>query len=364
MVLKRKHEEDLKNQSPHKKHKHDSDFSIIHASTVVSIPPVFTSNPKEGVLEMLDSMIMRYIPPLEGVVLTHSNLRFLQSTALLQYDCPYAKCNVSFDATVWSPRSEKFEWGPAENDPEFGAGAENLSIEKTDGEDTTMANGEYPPVGNADANNENEAEADVAEGENLGSWVDEETGKPLGPNLEFTVIGLTIANQMLSLIGSFQPDPFSPRHVPPAAVSEKEAEHKKGQDSSSEAEEAEDMENVEDVINPQLGDEDGSNDERDVGVARAKPALKQTVKQKEQGKEKEKKEEEVSVKSKTKKVKTKGEKEENYDAKRKPKEKNKHKSSEFVNDSGSDESPVKQQPSAKRKIVDNANTKPKKKAKT
>jgi DNA-directed RNA polymerase I subunit RPA43 len=37
------------------------EFTVVGASLVVSIPPVFASNPRAGVEEMLDSMVMRYI---------------------------------------------------------------------------------------------------------------------------------------------------------------------------------------------------------------------------------------------------------------------------------------------------------------
>lgn len=37
----------------------DSEFVLIHASIMVSIPPVFASSPAQGVKEMLDSMVMR-----------------------------------------------------------------------------------------------------------------------------------------------------------------------------------------------------------------------------------------------------------------------------------------------------------------
>jgi DNA-directed RNA polymerase I subunit RPA43 len=37
-----------------------SEFRLVNASLVVSIPPVFASNPRAGVEEMLDSMVMRY----------------------------------------------------------------------------------------------------------------------------------------------------------------------------------------------------------------------------------------------------------------------------------------------------------------
>jgi hypothetical protein len=116
----------------------------------------------------------RYVPALQGVVLSHSNLAFTSDTALILPDSPFARCTITFKALVWSPRvgmklsaysheissesithklSEgkinlcspdhisllihrtfnvsilrhhlpfeeyEFEYGPAENDPEFG----------------------------------------------------------------------------------------------------------------------------------------------------------------------------------------------------------------------------------------------------
>ncbi len=37
-----------------------SDFRVVNASLVLSVPPVFAANPRAGVQEMLDSMVMRY----------------------------------------------------------------------------------------------------------------------------------------------------------------------------------------------------------------------------------------------------------------------------------------------------------------
>lgn len=98
----------------------EAEFQTVTASLVVSVPPIFASNPHGGVEEMLDSMIMRsahvptsksrpakhwfrYIPALRGVVLAHSNLSFLKQTAAITADCPFLVCNIQFDATVWSP---------------------------------------------------------------------------------------------------------------------------------------------------------------------------------------------------------------------------------------------------------------------
>ncbi|KAG7446366.1 uncharacterized protein BT62DRAFT_114992 [Guyanagaster necrorhizus] len=204
----------------------ESDFHVVQASLVLSIPPKFADNPKSGVNEMLDSMVMRYIPGLQGVVLSHSSLTFLDDMASIKADCPFLVCRVAFDATVWSPHvgmrlegrinlcspdhisllvhrtfnvsvprhhipSEdwEFEYGPAENDPQFGPDA----VEK----DATSPT----------------AEKSAGEG---GRWTHKLTGDLIGGksgHLEFTVIGLTVANEMLSVVGSIQPDPFSLAHV-------------------------------------------------------------------------------------------------------------------------------------------------------
>jgi DNA-directed RNA polymerase I subunit RPA43 len=101
----------------------DTEFHVVKASLVVSIPPIFASNPRAGVEEMLDSMVMRYaiylqlsyvsldafhnaryIPAFCGVVLSHNNLRFFAKEAAIQADCPHLVCTVGFDATIWSPR--------------------------------------------------------------------------------------------------------------------------------------------------------------------------------------------------------------------------------------------------------------------
>ncbi|KAL1942127.1 hypothetical protein VTO73DRAFT_6657 [Trametes versicolor] len=212
----------------------DDAFRVVRATLSVVVPPVFAADLRGGVEEMLDSTLMRYIPALQGVVLAHDHLEFLDTVATIKADCPFTICKVTFDATVWSPQVGmklvgkinlsspdhisllvhrtfnvsiprhhittdvyEFEYGPAENDPEFGAGG---------AEETTQ---------NAPAEGaEGQAESD-------GRWVHKVTGTKLGDadaSLEFTVVGLTIANQMLSLVGSIQPNPFSPEHVPKAAV--------------------------------------------------------------------------------------------------------------------------------------------------
>jgi DNA-directed RNA polymerase I subunit RPA43 len=108
----------------------NNEFRSVKASIVLAVPPVFANRLHSGVEEMLDTMIMRcstfslsqppcllfiysfsrsslvhrrYEPTLNGVVLMHSNVHFLNRNARLQADSPFATCHVGFEALVWNP---------------------------------------------------------------------------------------------------------------------------------------------------------------------------------------------------------------------------------------------------------------------
>jgi DNA-directed RNA polymerase I subunit RPA43 len=105
-----------------RKGKENDEFGSVKASIVLSVPPVFANRLRYGVEEMLDTMIMRcarthllvliflflyrshrYEPTLNGVVLAHSDVHFLDRVARLQADSPFAICHVGFDALIWKP---------------------------------------------------------------------------------------------------------------------------------------------------------------------------------------------------------------------------------------------------------------------
>lgn len=182
---------------------------------------------------------------MQGVLLAHSNTRFLSKAAAIRGDCPFAICNVAFDATVWSPRiamrlgqqaikSEPpyqlisllavgkvnlcspdhvsilvhrifnvsiprhhipqdqwvFEYGPAENDPEFGAGRDRSD----QGDEEMQAVGE---TGDGQASGDGDVNIAVDQTvESSGRWVHHLTGERLGDQngyLEFTVIGYAVS---------------------------------------------------------------------------------------------------------------------------------------------------------------------------
>ncbi|CCA68323.1 hypothetical protein PIIN_02188 [Serendipita indica DSM 11827] len=83
----------------------------------------------------------------------------------------------------------QFEYGALENDPTFGAAA--LGLDQDDAEDT-------------------------------GRWFHKDTGESIGGpsgEVEFTIVSLNVSQSMLSILGSLQPDPFSPEHKPQPATS-------------------------------------------------------------------------------------------------------------------------------------------------
>ncbi|KIO32229.1 hypothetical protein M407DRAFT_66977 [Tulasnella calospora MUT 4182] len=229
----------------------ESAFAVVSASIRLSIPPVFAAKPLAGVEEMLDSMVMKHIPSLKGVVLSHSNIQFLDEAAQILNECPFSICNVGFDALVWSPRvgmrltgqvilfspdhiallvnrtfnvsiparhipDDEYEFDYQANEvdgPINGVGERNRKVpEEMEGDETLKDS----------ASSQHEPAVDDPQIDAMGRWVKRNTCERVGgPNLmvEFTVVGMILANQMISLIGSLQPDPLDPRHSEVAAPS-------------------------------------------------------------------------------------------------------------------------------------------------
>ena len=120
---KEKKEKKKKEKGKEKAREEEGEFRVFQATLALSIPPVFANNLQGGAEEMLDSMVMRcamrslipsfalrrrgffrYIPALQGVVLSHSHLQFLESAATIKADCPFSNVIVGFEAAVWSPQ--------------------------------------------------------------------------------------------------------------------------------------------------------------------------------------------------------------------------------------------------------------------
>lgn len=69
--------------------------SLAARHTTMRVQPILTSFPRR--------LRLRFIPKLSGVLLAHSDLRFLEDKATIQADCPFAVVDVRFGALVWAP---------------------------------------------------------------------------------------------------------------------------------------------------------------------------------------------------------------------------------------------------------------------
>lgn len=67
------------------------------------VPPVWSRDPKSSILEQLDTLVMRYIPQLEGVMVTHKDARFLSALGGINGDSAFGVAPVAFSALVWRP---------------------------------------------------------------------------------------------------------------------------------------------------------------------------------------------------------------------------------------------------------------------
>ncbi|KAJ9118558.1 hypothetical protein QFC22_003778 [Naganishia vaughanmartiniae] len=210
----------------------DSAFLHVNTDIRLSIPPVFAGDLTRGAMEMLDSLVMRYTPALQAVLLAYSNIQFADTTANILNDCPFAIADVSFNAVVWSPKIGHRLAGshslssashislilyktfnvsiPIHNIPldeyEFDEDVSAAEIRETDGE--VLDSDEEESSDEEDDDDDSEviaaAKEEIIE---TGRWRNKRTGKLLGAGGEeiaFTVTGLQVSNQMLSLTGSLK----------------------------------------------------------------------------------------------------------------------------------------------------------------
>lgn len=140
---------------------------------------------------------------------------------MLVNECPWMVCSVGFEAMVWRPAigmklSGKFSLSSPDHISLLVHRTFNVSIPRHHIE-TDQFEFHYGPLENDPEFGPNAPSKQDGETQSTGRWVHKITSDPLGGEdgqLEFTVIGLTVANEMLSLVGSLQAKPFDPSHVP------------------------------------------------------------------------------------------------------------------------------------------------------
>lgn len=206
-------------------------FHKVSTSMYVSLAPVYTLNPIEGIKSQhLDPLIMTYFASAGGVVLAHYNLRLYGQQphskevrspdktqepviAKIMYDSPFAFLWISVDLLVWKPVvGDVVEgWINLQSPSHIGLlihDTFNATIKR----DVIPAEWTFVPnqedqngeTGNTPA--EDEEGSTVAQAidqfpKSLGYWVDE-NGKKIDGKLKFTVRHFNVSGRTVSVQGT------------------------------------------------------------------------------------------------------------------------------------------------------------------
>lgn len=181
-----------------------SAFERMYPVLNLPIPPVWTADPYVAFSDLMDTLVMRYVPQLSGVLITHAPTRFLQDTAVFSADSAFATAAVGFECVVWRPKiGQLLEGTICLSSPSHVSlllyGLFNASIPASH-----LPEAEWEFV--------HDTEASHSADHGMGHWRNRTSGEKLGGTsgkLEFTVISLTVANHMLSVHGSLLADPLN-----------------------------------------------------------------------------------------------------------------------------------------------------------
>ena len=69
----------------------------------VHLAPIFINKTDQGTAEYLEQMVTTYIPELEGVVISFSNIQKLEHQCVLKTESPFLHFFVSVDLTLFKP---------------------------------------------------------------------------------------------------------------------------------------------------------------------------------------------------------------------------------------------------------------------
>ncbi|WWD22458.1 hypothetical protein CI109_106949 [Kwoniella shandongensis] len=194
----------------------------------LSIAPKFGADVMSGVREKLDGMIMRYVSQMGGVLLAHWEHSFVDDTTKIMNECPFNIIEVEFHSILWAPKiGQKLYGTHSLSSPSH----LSLLFSKTFNVSIPLQHiptdfYEFEHTDEADdlsSDSEDEDDDLVVGVHDVGRWKEKSSGKLLGEGgkgIKFTVIGMQVTNQMLSLTGSLLADPANPPPLPEPSLAD------------------------------------------------------------------------------------------------------------------------------------------------
>jgi DNA-directed RNA polymerase I subunit RPA43 len=81
----------------------ESAFRYLYPIIDISIPPALIHDPHRAADELMDTLLMRYVPQMSGVLLSHHNITFLRQYAKIDSDGAYSIIPAGMTCLVWAP---------------------------------------------------------------------------------------------------------------------------------------------------------------------------------------------------------------------------------------------------------------------
>ncbi|KAI8347186.1 hypothetical protein EDC96DRAFT_468115 [Choanephora cucurbitarum] len=196
-----------------------SSFSEVVVKLYLHLAPMWSGKTMEGVNEQLNAFLMKYLPEVDGIVLAHSDVKFVTDKGKILYDSPFFHFFVTVKFLVWKPKRGSKLVGRInlQSEDHIGLliyGTFNASIPKSRIPSSVYewkVNEEEEPVEIKEEKDESEQdeEAEAAPEERTrtqyGEWVNKSTGAGIGGEdgiLEFSVVDIIEANDILTVTGS------------------------------------------------------------------------------------------------------------------------------------------------------------------
>ncbi|OBZ84940.1 DNA-directed RNA polymerase I subunit rpa43 [Choanephora cucurbitarum] len=196
-----------------------SSFSEVVVKLYLHLAPMWSGKTMEGVNEQLNAFLMKYLPEVDGIVLAHSDVKFVTDKGKILYDSPFFHFFVTVKFLVWKPKRGSKLVGRInlQSEDHIGLliyGTFNASIPKSRIPSSVYewkVNEEEEPVEIKEEKDESEQddEAEAAPEERTrtqyGEWINKSTGASIGGEdgiLEFSVVDIIEANDILTVTGS------------------------------------------------------------------------------------------------------------------------------------------------------------------
>ncbi|CAO3593249.1 unnamed protein product [Absidia cylindrospora] len=236
---KRKHSKEKKEKKEHKKHKssativetsrrrssvngstpNSSSFSEVVIKLYIHLAPMWSGKTMDGVNEILNAFLMKYVPDVDGIVLAHSDVELASEKGKVLYDSPYCHFFITAKLLVWKPKKGSKLVGRInlQSQDHIGLliyGTFNASIPKSritsDKYEWRASEDNDDDDDNNNNNNSDDDEEAVEQTEDRsqnqhGEWVVKDSGASIGGDngsLEFNVVDIIEANDILTVTGS------------------------------------------------------------------------------------------------------------------------------------------------------------------